>query len=762
MKLFYPKKHPILGSTSYLRSFILFCVLIANASIAIAQSEDVMFQAFDWNVQQQPAGTNWYQVLSQNRTTIIDSGVDIVWMPPPSDSGAPQGYLPRELYNFNSAYGTESELRTFINQMHQSDVKVISDIVINHRVGTTDAVTFTNPAWPTFYITNDDEGRQFVNGNVEFSINNDYSPGFALKSDGSGGGFAAARDIDHKNPAVREEIKDWLLFLKNDIGFDGWRYDFVHGYDPIYNKEYNDATQPYFAVGELLESSRTQTNNWVNFTQGSSSAFDFNTKVSLQNALRDNNLSYLRDAQGRPSGMIGINPTKSVTFLDNHDTGLAQQCCGSNYVFPSDEVNLRKGYAYILTHPGNPMVFWTHYFDSSNGVRNAIKSLITARKSARIYDGSTINIVEARQNLYAAYIDGLAGTVAMKIGSGNWSPNGSGWELRSSGQDYAVWVKPLVATSPAAAFDVNFFKPADWNSNINIYMYNVSTNAPLQGTEAWPGQPMSRTGNSNWYNYRITPPAGVNASDLRVIFNDGVRQTADLSRSTTGWYRNGWSNTCPGDCPGNDTNNITYYFKKPITGWGAAAKIYTFNNATNNTLSGTPAWPGADMSRQENTQWYVRTIAVPSNVNSSNISLIFNNGSTIQTVDLQRSSSGWFTITGTNNQGKRTGTWSNNCNGDCPEISTISKSLNINQDIVLSQNPLVGSSQLQFTIQDESPATIIIYDLQGKIILKDSKTYKRGQHSYVINRGAFETSGLYFVKISTGNDSWNTFKLLVK
>ena len=185
-------------------------------------------------------------------------------------------------------------------------------------MGSNDAVTFENPAWPTFFITADDEGRQFVDFPVEFSINNDYVPGFDLKADGSGGGYGPARDLDHQNPAVRQEIINWMLFLRNDLGFDGWRYDFVHGYDPIYNKEYNDATNPYFAVGELLESSRVQLNNFVDKAQQSSSAFDFNTKVSLQNAIRDNNFSYLRDFEGRPSGFVGWNPTKAVTFLDNH------------------------------------------------------------------------------------------------------------------------------------------------------------------------------------------------------------------------------------------------------------------------------------------------------------------------------------------------------------------------------------------------------------------------------------------------------------
>lgn len=46
-----------------------------------------------------------------------------------------------------------------------------------------------------------------------------------------------AQTLPHKvavcgrvQPNVREDIKDWLKWLRNSIGFDGWRFDFVKGY----------------------------------------------------------------------------------------------------------------------------------------------------------------------------------------------------------------------------------------------------------------------------------------------------------------------------------------------------------------------------------------------------------------------------------------------------------------------------------------------------------------------------------------------------
>ncbi len=752
-----------------LTTIIVSLLLLLSCITTKAQDEDVLFQAFDWNVQNQPAGQTWYDVVIQNKNIIKDAGIDMIWMPPPSNSAAPQGYLPRELNNLNSEYGTQAQLINLINQYHALDIKVLSDIVINHRVGTNDAVTFTNPSWPTFYITADDEGRNFVPGPVEFSINGDYVPGTALKSDGSNGTFAAARDLDHKNPAVRAEIIKWMRFLKNDIGFDGWRYDFVHGYDPIYNKEYNDATNPYFAVGELLESSRVQTNNFVNFSQQSSSAFDFNTKVSLQNAIRDNNLSYLRDGQGRPSGMIGINPSKSVTFLDNHDTGFAQQCCGSGYVFPGGETNLRKGYAYILTHPGNPAVFWTHFIDGGAGVRNAIKNLISARKSVRVHAASTISIAEARNDLYAAYIDGKSGTLAMKLGSGNWSPNGSGWVLKTSGTDYAVWTQGDNNTGggeTVAPFTVNFKKPSGWGNNINAYFFDASANVTLPGTSGWPGQQTTNISGTQWYSYTITPQAGTAAANIRVIFNDGnSNQTGNLSRSTTGWYTNGaWSSSCPSDCNGSPSSNeVTLNFRKPGGGWGNSTRIYLYNKATNQTISGTPGWPGRPMTTISGTSWCSTTFTLPNGVSANNVGVVFNNGNGQQTVDLTRGTDGWFRVTGSSN-GKRTGTWSTNCPTGCPSrsaftaVNNIGKTVVNHNKVVLSPNPITELSKLYITTREQGALEITVSNILGQTKTIYNQKVQSGNHTIDLKSNTPEQQGIYFYTIKLNGDTIDQLK----
>ncbi len=73
--------------------------------------------------------------------------------------------------------------------------------------------------------------------------------------------------------------------------------------------------------------------NWIDGTGGTSSAFDFPTKGILQEAVKNCQYWRLRDQNGKPPGVIGYYPRKSVTFIDNHDTGA--YTCVPNAALPT-------------------------------------------------------------------------------------------------------------------------------------------------------------------------------------------------------------------------------------------------------------------------------------------------------------------------------------------------------------------------------------------------------------------------------------------
>jgi hypothetical protein len=95
-----------------------------------------------------------------------------------------------------------------------------------------------------------------------------------------------------------------------------------------------------------------------------------------------------------------------------------------------------------------------------------------------------------------------------------------------------------VSQPPASAgFSVFFMKPAGW-TGAKVYYWNTvgGTLAPV----TWPGVDMKAYA-GGWYKFTFK---GVSSTNL--IFTDGTRQTADLSRNKTGSFSsNTWSNNRP-------------------------------------------------------------------------------------------------------------------------------------------------------------------------------------------------------------------------
>jgi len=381
----------------------------------------VMLQGFHWLSWQ---AAPWWGAIAGKAQDIAAAGFSMVWLPPSEDAASNEGYIPRRWYVQDSKYGTQAELRKAIAALHNGGVKALADIVINHRVGSTGWADFTDPAWGCAAVASNDEWTG------------------ACGHPDTGLGVAFARDLDHSQPFVQKDVKDWMNWLKSAIGYDGWRYDFVRGYGPQYLAMYNDATAPAFAVVEVwddfdinnVDAHRQKLCDYIDSVGGRVSAFDFTTKAVLQQAVSAGEYWRLKDAQGRAPGLIGWWPTRAVTFLDNHDTGASTGGTGENmWPFPADRV--MEGYAYILTHPGVPCVYWPHFFDW--GLHDQIKALIGLRRSAGINSASQVTVQAADAGRYAAIIDGK---LAVKIGPAEWSP-GPGWTLAAFGKNYAAWTK---------------------------------------------------------------------------------------------------------------------------------------------------------------------------------------------------------------------------------------------------------------------------------------------------------------------------------
>lgn len=417
------------GAVSFnIKTFLSAFALGAAASVQ-AGSDAILMQGYHWESHQGANGGSWWTEMKNKAPAIQAAGVTHVWFPPVSDGAADEGYLPRELNNLNSDYGSASQLNQAIDALHQRGIKAVGDIVVNHRVGCTDYADFCNPFWPTWYVAKDDEW----DGNKSWNYD-------------TGTGFNAARDIDHFNSDVRNDIKYWMNNVLKPAGFDGWRFDFVKGFSASYAGEYANATNASFCVGELWDGldlnnpnpHRQQLMDWINGTGNVCKAFDFTTKGLLNDAVNYGNYWRLNDSNNNPAGAIGWWPDMSVTFVDNHDTGPSRSCSEGQNLWPVHCDKVMQAYAYILTHPGIPTIYWPHYFDWNLG--GAIDAITNARRTTGVHSSSQVDIWAAQGGLYAARIHGTNGKISVKLGWESWDP-GYGWTLVASGNNYAVWIQ---------------------------------------------------------------------------------------------------------------------------------------------------------------------------------------------------------------------------------------------------------------------------------------------------------------------------------
>ena len=429
----------ISASVAMLFSLIVSAPVVADPPAKV--SNGVMMQGFGWDSKANGVKGKWYKNLESKTGDIKGMGVDFVWFPPVTRSVSDQGYLPCEYYDMGTPdnptfYGDEASLKSCLSKFNENGIVPIADIVINHRCASHQD---KNGVWNIYHFASGKaQWEQWAICSGQF--------GGQGKAD-TGDGFPPAPDLDHTNDQVRADIIEWMKWLKK-AGFKAWRYDYVKGYDAKYNGEYDASTNPMFSVGELWTNMgfsgstlnndqnfhRQQLCDWLDRSKSEVGClFDFTTKGILQVAVRGEYWR-LKDRDGKPTGLIGWWPARAVTFLDNHDTGSRQ----NHWPFPKEEI--MQGYAYILTHPGIPCVFYEHVFDWN--LKDEIKKLIEIRKANKINSTSQIEILKAEQDLYAAVIDGK---VAVKLGRKDWSPEGDGFKPAASGKNFAVWAKATKA-----------------------------------------------------------------------------------------------------------------------------------------------------------------------------------------------------------------------------------------------------------------------------------------------------------------------------
>lgn len=377
----------------------------------------ILFQSFDWGSHK---AESWYTVLLGLLPELRSAGINMVWLPPPSDSVDDHGYLPRKWYVLDNNYGSAEELQHLIQSMHEQEIIPMLDVVVNHRCASLQDsggrwLKFEEPDWEGWAVCHDSPAVPGGSG-----------------AHTTGEPAAYAPSVDHSNPRIQADVKEYIKYLMDEIGFRALRFDFVKGYAARFQTEYVRAAGSPYAVAENWNGDANGLHDYVRQCQGVMAVYDFPLYYTLKRCIHSNNFEEL-NCGGRLAGIAGRDPARSCTFIDNHDTyqlAIVGGCFGNN-----DQA--LRGYALILTHPGVPCVFYWDYVRAPY-VREKLLELCAVRRDANIHSTSQLNILCASHGLYAAIIDNK---VAIKIGTNDWSPGG-GWKVSCFGAEFCVWSRP--------------------------------------------------------------------------------------------------------------------------------------------------------------------------------------------------------------------------------------------------------------------------------------------------------------------------------
>ena len=416
----------------------------------------VMLQGFSWDSYNE---SQW-KVL-EKQADELKNYIDLVWLPQSGkclETTQVMGYMPYYYFNQNSSFGSEAELRSLITKFKAAGIGAIADVVINHR-NTEGWYTFpaetykgvTYQMQSTDICKNDDGGTtatQAATDGVSLSQNND-----------EGTDFGGCRDIDHKSENVQKVIKAYLKYLKDDLGYTGFRYDMVKGFDGSHVADYNDATGVEYSVGEYWDGN-DKIESWINRANKKSAAFDFQFRYNVRDAVNgaangkvatssdwsklNSNDNLMHDANYR---------RYAVTFVENHDT---QKRSESEQNDPLRKDTIAAN-AYMLAMPGTPCIFQPHW----NAYKSEIKEMIAARKYAGITNMSNYANKQSKKTLYVNEVAGTKHKLLVAVGNDADKYAGeTGYTKILSGYHYAYFLSNDAETSwtdvPSGSYEEGF------------------------------------------------------------------------------------------------------------------------------------------------------------------------------------------------------------------------------------------------------------------------------------------------------------------
>lgn len=593
-----------------------------------ANYSGVMLQGFSWDAYDYSQWT-----VLEKQADDMKGFIDLVWLPQSGkciETTQVMGYKPYYYFNQNSSFGTEAELRSLIAKFKANGIGAIADVVVNHR-NTDGWYTFPAETYKgvTYQMLSTDICKNDDGGNTATQAKKD---GVSLSQNyDEGDDFDDCRDIDHKSENVQKIIKAYLKFLKEDIGYTGFRYDMVKGFSGTHVADYNDATGVKFSVGEYWDGIEN-TEKWINSTNKKSAAFDFQFRYNVRDAIgvKDNKIVSSQNWSKLKSNYNLMHDATyrqyAITFVENHDM---QYRSKDAQLDPLMRDTLAAN-AYMLAMPGTPCVFQPHW----RAYKQEIKSMIEARKLAGITNMSNYTNKMAQTSCFANETTGDKAKLIVVVGNNTkaYTPNADYTQILE-GYHYRYYLSKSAETAwcniPSGEYEAGFkakLTAVSQNSNAKL-VYTTDGTDPTAKSK------------------QVASGSTINIDETCTL------KVGLLSNGTVTGIR-----TYNYTVKAFEPYTITVYANADqVTNWGSAMYFYAWNSSE--TI--TKAWPGTAVTATKTLngkKWYYMDFKIKSK--DAIVNIIFNQGNGTgkkQTVDLNAgNSTKYYEITTTQSNGKYT------------------------------------------------------------------------------------------------------------
>ena len=368
---------------------------------------------------------------------------------------------------------------------------------------------------------------------------------------------------------------------------------------------YNKAANPTYSVGEYFDGNKTNVINWLNATKVDdkimSAAFDFPIRYSMRDAANNGNWSKL--ANGGLATDV-VYKRYAVTFLENHDTEKRSD---------ADQDPIRKdtlaANAYMLAMPGTPCVFYKHWTDCKQDIKN----MILVRYIAGIHNESRWSCTENSAKRYVVTTTGKNMKLRAAVGTtaNAYTPTDDGWALAAEGYHWRYFL-------PTSAETVFPSLPSgEYYNDPTVTLRAISTAKDAQIVYTTDGTAPTTSSAKVTNGAKIALPDGKCTLKAALLVNGKVGAIVTRTYSVHKF----------------EAYNIAVYVNTDNVGW---TNCYFWTWGGDDTHA--PAnkkWPGDNVTtptEKNGKKWYSKQFKI--NTPTDYVNFVFAKSSSVQTADV--------------------------------------------------------------------------------------------------------------------------------